>query len=230
MTQEQQANAEARKARSIGILKREGIPYIEHLPCIEPEGLARVRTREEIARRAACVFLTAICSWNILEEGDEEDYGDAAAFYGETARDWGVWEDLSREEQKLMAGTASPKGIRLATWRMEAFLVLAWALGMVPELGLPREQFQGELEQFFPDIRPDAFRQFSARAEKRPDGEILDQADLIYRIRWAADEARIHGRPSPAGIDDDVALERHTALNWLVGYGGEDWDHISLDT
>ena len=50
MTQEQQAMAEARKARSIEILTREGIPFIQHLPLIEPEGVAKVRSQEEIGR------------------------------------------------------------------------------------------------------------------------------------------------------------------------------------
>ena len=37
MTQEQQKQAEARKARSIAILEGEGIPTISHLPVIEAE-------------------------------------------------------------------------------------------------------------------------------------------------------------------------------------------------
>lgn len=229
MTQEQRTRAEARKARSIEILKREGIPYIQHLPLIEPEGVARLRSQEEIAGRAACTFLSTVCAWNILEAG-EEHQKDAAGHYKEIAESWSLWEDLSGEEKRLLSGEGSERTIRTASWRMEAFAVLAWALGMLPELDLPRGQFQEDLEKFFPDIRPDAFQRFAARAQKRPDGEILDQADLIYRIRWAIVEATIHGEPAPAGIDSDVAMERHTALNWLIGYGGDDWDNISLDT
>lgn len=229
MTQEQQAMAEARKARSIEILEREGIPYIQHLPLIEPEGLARLRTREEIVRRAACVFLTAVCSWQLVRLEEENRRG-CTGFYHRAALEWGLEEALSQAETALMTGKAGEREIRAATWRMEAFLVLAWALGMVPALGLPREQFQGDLEDFFPSLRPEAFREFAARAKRRTDGEILDEADLIYRVRWATEEARIHGEEAPAGIDSDVAMEWHTALNWLVGYGGEDWDHISLDT
>lgn len=229
MTQEQRTKAEARKSRSIEVLKREGIPYILHLPPIEAEGVARLRSQEEITRRAACTFLSAVCAWNILE-AEEEHRRDAAGHYKDVAQSWGLWEDLSNEEKRLLSGEGSERTIQTATWRMEAFAVLAWALGMLPELGLPREQFQGDLEEFFPDIRPSAYQKFAARAQKRPDGEILDEADLIYRIRWAVVEASIHGEPAPAGIDSDVAMERHTALNWLIGYGGEDWDNISLDT
>lgn len=229
MTQEQQAMAEARKARSIEILKRENIPFIQNLPCIEPEGIARVRSREEIAPRAACVFLTTICSWNIVEAGEEREE-DVAAYFGEIVQSWGIQDALSREERKLLSGAAPKQTIQTASWRMEAFVVLAWALGQFPGLGIPREPFQGDLDRIFPNIRPSTYKRFASWSRRRPEAEILDEADLIYRIRWAAEEARIKGRPAPAGIDADVALERHTALNWLIGYGGDDWDHISLDT
>lgn len=229
MTQEQQAMAEARKARSIEILTREGIPFIQHLPLIEPEGVAKVRSQEEIARRAGCVFLTAVCSWNIVEVGEEHQREVAGHFTG-ILQSWGLWEELSQKEQALFSGEAATQIIQAATWRMEAFVVLAWALGRIPSLDIPRGQFQGDLEEFFPNVHPSSYKKFAAWSRRRPDGEILDEADLIYRIRWAAEDARINGKAAPAGIDADVALERHIALNWLIGYGGDDWDNISIDT
>ena len=39
-----------------------------------------------------------------------------------------------------------------------------------------------------------------------------------------------NGKPAPAGLNDDVAMERHHALNWLIGSMDQDWDDISLDT
>lgn len=228
MTQEQQKQAEARKARSIAILEGEGIPTISHLPVIEAEGAARLRTQEETVQRAACTFLNAVCAWNLLE-AEAEDRKEAAAHYRRIAQSWGIWEALSRNERALFSGEGTERLIQTASWRMEAFAALAWALGFLPELDLPRDQFRGTLEDFFPDVQPDSFRSFGDRARLRPAGEILDQADLIYRIRWATDEARIHGKPFPGGIDDDIAMERHAALNWLTGYG-DDWDNIPLDT
>lgn len=229
MTQEQQALAEARKARSMEILRREGIPFIRRLPCIEPEGMAKVRSREEIARRAACVFFDAVCAWNVIEAG-EDRYPETADHFLTIIQSWELEDALSGEERKLLTGEGDARTIQAASWRMEAFVVLAWALGRVSSLGIPRGQFQGDLYQFFPSVRPSSYKKFASWSRRRPEGEILDEADLIYRIRWATEEARIHGDPPPAGIDTDVALERHAALNWLIGYGGEDWDHIALDT
>src|ERR1043166_7394872 len=52
--------AKDRKARSITILKKEGVPYIDHLSVIEDSSTAKKRTKEEIAKRAIAVCLTAV--------------------------------------------------------------------------------------------------------------------------------------------------------------------------
>ena len=64
----------------------------------------------------------------------------------------------------------------------------------------------------------------------RPLSDILDQADLIYRYHWAVVDARINGQDAPAGLNSGVVLERHYALNWLIGYFDQAWDDISTDT
>jgi len=34
----------------------------------------------------------------------------------------------------------------------------------------------------------------------------------------------------PHGVDCEMVVERHHALNWLIGYQGQDWDDVSTDT
>jgi Domain of unknown function (DUF4272) len=68
------------------------------------------------------------------------------------------------------------------------------------------------------------------RAVLRSKSEILDQADLIYRYRWALVDARYKGREPPAGLNPDVAMERHQVFNWLIEHSKTAWDDISLDT
>jgi hypothetical protein len=60
----------ARKQRSIEVVKRLGLPYIEHLPVVEDEARLRARSREEIGQR-----------------GDRD--------VGGVARDFGVGDPLS---------------------------------------------------------------------------------------------------------------------------------------
>ena len=60
--------------------------------------------------------------------------------------------------------------------------------------------------------------------------EVLDQADLIYRYHWAVVDANLKGKLPPGKLDGGVTMERHYALNWLIGYFDQEWDDISTDT
>ena len=53
--------------------------------------------------------------------------------------------------------------------------------------------------------------------------------DRIYRYHWAVRDARIRGE-SVDGLDAGVVVERHYALNWLIGYLDQAWDDITTDT
>jgi hypothetical protein len=72
--------------------------------------------------------------------------------------------------------------------------------------------------------------QFIADAKLRSIESILDEADLIYRYRWAVVDARVKGEDAPALLHPGVAMERHHALNWLIGYMEQEWDDVSTDT
>lgn len=66
-------------------------------------------------------------------------------------------------------------------------------------------------------------------AKPRPIREILDQADLYYHLHWSAIELRLAGKESPQ-LNEEIILERHRALNWLIRYKGQDWDEVTADT
>ena len=105
---------------------------------------------------------------------------------------------------------------------------MLWALGFLPELGRPDKivdvrRIAGLMKDKAPKLLHDEGR-------LRPAGELLDAADLIYRYNWACVDARVNGRATPAGLDCGVVIERHHALNWLIGYLGQAWDDVSTDT
>src|SRR6187455_1923736 len=49
-----------RKVSSIARLKKEEVPTIDHLPAIEDSKQAKIRTSDDIAKRAIAVCLTAV--------------------------------------------------------------------------------------------------------------------------------------------------------------------------
>ena len=70
-----------------------------------------------------------------------------------------------------------------------------------------------------------------AAARLRSRKELLDQADLIYRLHWACVDARVMGMPAPGGLEEGVVMERHRALFWLAGCDDMClWDEVDLST
>lgn len=214
-----------RKNKSIEILKKNAIPYIEHLPVIETKEETEMKTKEEIAQRAVCCLVSIQHSFDIINGDDVK--GSYEFFHG-MLKTWGLLDKLSPNEKVLFTGKLEENKIQVFPWRYEAYWVLVWALGFVKELTLPKECCDGQqaidiVSQY------QSFQDFLAATRPRTQDQILDEADLIFRIRWACVDASLKGQDAPAGINPDVAMERHMALNWLIGYD-DDWDDTSIDT
>ncbi len=213
-------NSEAlsRKKRSIAILKTAGLPSIEHLPVIETESESVRRSQEEVVNRAM-----ALCVVAVKGEGVEQpmvdklvsDYKLAAAF---TPKEADFIKNLKPSRQDSVQ----------FSWRYEAYWVLLWALGFIDSLGRPDSICDvNKAVTIFQENGRDGLFQ---KAILRPHSKILDEADLIYRYHWAVRDAQLKRQKAPDGLEPGVVMERHYALNWLIGYMGQEWDDISTDT
>lgn len=206
-----------RKHRSEARLAAEGVPILSSLPVIESEAESRRRTAEEVTQRAVGVTIVASRGLGLSQRAMNNMIGHFGA------------ETFFTPNERAFLGSPTPSQQELAqfSWRFEAVCVLMWALGYIDELGRPDHQCDPEtVSGILIENGPAIFQ----RARLRPQHELLDAADLIYRYDWAVVEARRHNRPMPAGLDPDVVAERHYALNWLIGYADQEWDDISTDT
>jgi len=212
------ADQTERRNKSIDYCKKHSIPTIEHLPCIESEAEVKIRNQDEVIGR---VF--ALCYLGLKSEGLEkkhlnefdQKYG-ASAYFTETEKGY-AFTELPTEQQ-----TAD------ANWRYESLHVLLWSLGYIDSLRYP-----GELCNVAEDVKTIFSRskeQFIGQAKLRSKKEILDQADLIYRINWACVNARTKNEEPASGLNASVVYERHYALNWLINYMDQAWDDVSTDT
>ncbi|GAB4063690.1 DUF4272 domain-containing protein [Uliginosibacterium sediminicola] len=210
--------AAERKARSEHALAAEGVPINSFLPVIEIEQSAQHRSKDEIARRALVLLSVA---------GKAE--GMPQALLERILKNYELETSLSPKE-KAFVGDAEPSlyDRQQFVWRYEAAWVLLWALGYVDSLDKPAAI--ADVARAVRFMKERSAGQFMADAKLRPLSDILDQADKIYRYHWAVVDARVNARPIPAGLNPDVILERHQALNWLIGHMGEAWDDISTDT
>lgn len=130
----------------------------------------------------------------------------------------------ARERELLSRSEFTPQEKVNATWLTECVQSLAWCLGLV-ELD-PFRRCDDDLASHFPQPFTDPSG-FISDATLRPVDEIYQQADLHYRLHWAARNARLMGHR--LGVDEGLISERRKALDWAVGVG-QDWDEIPLDT
>jgi Domain of unknown function (DUF4272) len=212
------AEALARKQRSIDRLKAEGVWFIDHLPVIEDSQSALKRTAEEIAQRAVALHLVALKG-----EGLEEP------IVQDLVEHFGAREFFTPEEKAFIENPAPGGHDRLQfSWRYEACWVLLWALGYIERLGFPDKNC--DAPRSVQILADKTTADFAAGSKLRSLTEILDEADLTYRYSWAARNARLTEKDPPAGLDEEITVERHHAFNWLIGYLEQEWDDITTDT
>lgn len=217
---EQNASPDAlrRKQRSETVLSAEGVPLNKFLPAIESERQAKRRSTEEVAYRALALLAVAVKG-----EGLEQ------SIVERVVKDYGLRERFTPKETAFIGNGAPSQRDRVQfSWRYEAAWVLLWALGYVEKLEKPTAIC--DVPRAVEFMRKRNAAQFVADAKLRPLPEILDQADRIYRYHWAVVDARVNGKKAPAGLEPGVTLERHHALNWLIGYMEQEWDDVSTDT
>lgn len=157
-----------------------------------------------------------------------EGEADAPAFIAELVERHGVAAWLTPEERAFLAERACPLQRRAQlTWRYEGVHVLQWWLGMVDDLQPPHAIC--DVPATVRLVHGRTVDQVVAAARPRPVAELLDQADLHYRLHWAAISLRLRGAGSPA-LHEGIVRKRHHALNWLIRYRGADWDEVPTDT
>lgn len=207
-----------RKQRSIATLKSEKVKFIEHLPVIETEAESKRRTTEEVAQRAIALAIVAVKG-----EGIEQSIID------KLVKDYNAESLFTPLEEAFISNPNPSLQERTQfSWRYEGYWVMLWALGYVNTLKRPDSIC--DVQKAIAFLRNYGSKEFIKKARLRSQQEILDAADLIYRYHWAVTDARINDKDKHAGLDPGVVLERHYALNWLIGYMGQEWDDISTDT
>lgn len=220
----------ARRDRSMAQLREKRIyvtPWLPFLSETVQEGPAR--TTREVCGRAAALLAVSLYSECRLGEG--MDYRQAREFIAPVMERFEVEKFLSPKEKAYLDNPDSEQGEQISySWQYENLLVMEWALGLAEELPFPDKicDVPGTVRILQPFDTLEALEQ---GVSMRSYGELLDVADLIYRLDWACVDARVMGMPAPAGVDAGVVMERHRALFWLAGVDSRcPWDDVDLST
>lgn len=206
----------ARKARTEAMLAARGITVPDTLPPLICEGELALRSRDEVIERARGLLLVALRADSVASSQPIEV---------ETLLSKMPLADdaLSPKEQAFLAQEApSQQDCAQFIWRYESLYLLEWALGLVDALPYPAASADSAavvatlIEMRGPQLRAP--------------GEILDALDLHYRLHWHIRQTRLKNKSEAAGLDADVVMERHHALNWLVRFQHAPWDEVDTPT
>jgi Domain of unknown function (DUF4272) len=205
-----------RKAWAEDVLTWQGIPVNKHLPCIEGGAETVLRSAQDVTDRLLALTIVAVKGEGMEQERILEIIEDRKA-----------WPHFSPKELAFINDPEPTEHDRVQfAWRYEAAWVMFWALNFT----------KGPLEPPFKicdvPLLVETVRDTDDLAKNglHSVNNVLNEADLIYRYHWAVRQASIDGVPPPGGLEPGVVMERHYALNWLIGYLDCDWDDVSTDT
>jgi hypothetical protein len=211
------AEAEERRAQSVAAVEALGLPVNADMPLPVTSESITERSSEDVANRAIAVMLTAI-------KGERDPDPTLAANiqrFGERAA-------FSEKEAAFIEDQAPELQTRVDfSWRFECLHILLWALGDVDELQGPGEAADLGVEV---TLVLDAGITLGEGREVRSASELLDQTDFYTHLLWSGRALRTSGAEFPDGYSYSVVYERLRALRWLVGYHGQAWDEVTLET
>ena len=204
----------AAKTNSESFLREHGIAINPNLPAIETLDELAPQTAHAVATRG--VVLSYVIGLGFGGTGDQ---------IKPALVDYGLLDALSANELQLVESDAISDQEKInCTWLTECAQSLAYCLGMA-DLD-PFRPCDDDLASNFPDPFTDP-KPFIESATLRPFEEIYFQADLHYRIHWAARNSRLTGADCP--IQEGFIRERRKPLDWVIGVES-DWDEIPMDT
>ena len=216
-------NAKARKAKSEFKLKAVKVPINPHLPCIESEEETSLRSPDEVVRRL--IALWAVVGKALM--GIDSRFANYIV-----AHEMQSWlSDVERTFLLDSGQTEKRDGIHFS-WQLEALYFIAWCAGLVEECTeIPsKESSVMSILDLFPS-GTESCDKLRAAIRLRKKDEVMDRADILYRLHWAIRDAQLNNSTTPKGVNSGVVKEWHRAVNWMIRYDAEDnWDNVGTDT
>ncbi|MBO7474834.1 MAG: DUF4272 domain-containing protein [Ruminococcus sp.] len=213
-----------RKANSEKIIAAKGIGINPGLPHTEPASQIKLRSLDEVCRRAIAALLSTQVGFGRSEQNDE----DVNYFVG-LMDYFGVKDCLNAKERRLVDGSYTQQDVIDVVWEYESYWTLVWALGLVDDITDAENICDCPQAVRFVS-QSGSYEEFREKCSLRSADEIMDMLDLYYRYHWAVVQHESIDTKCPiGGLNTDAVSERRRGLEWLV-CDTADWNDISLDT
>jgi len=182
--------------------------------------------QDELRTSSACAQRCVIL-YGIISAGHGEERSKIICWL----KDENLWEHVSKQEIEFLESTSpSEPQIVNATWRIEALHLLLWALNKINSASNLSDMCNVGSIQTVCNFYLTNTNNFIGSAKFRKENEIYELNELIYESHWNVRDAQINDKEIPDQLNSGLVQERHYAINWLMGYCGQEWDEISTDT
>ena len=193
---------------NLGIAINEHLPLLEDISELSPQPAAEVATRAVLLQQLIGVGFGAEPSKLITN-----------------IRSWNLSDSLSDNEKNILSPEDVSDQVKIdCQWLIECMQSFAFCLGLA-DLN-PLHECDDDLSDKFPSPHVDP-SSFISQAKLIPFDDIYRQADIHYRLHWAARQAQLTNQDFP--IAESVIRERRRALDWVIGVE-DDWDEVPSDT
>lgn len=210
-----------RKQASIARLRARGVATLDWLPAMAPDPEVVLRSPVEIVDRISS--LTAVAARAEALHADNELAVDSLrkrlphAFVALSPMERTFLDQADPHEQSVVN----------FVWRYECVSVLLWVLDRYPTLPYPTATCDVSLVTR--TVLNTSYDDLVRGGTVRTVAEVLDHADLLYRLHWAVVNARENDGVPPAGVQGSIVVERRHTFEWLIDTETA-WDDIALST
>lgn len=203
-------------------LKQENLLHLEEMRLALRNSEIKLKSVEEICRRAVSLFAVARFSEALLSHAGYTE----ALNRVESLSKFDVNNSFSDFEARYIKLTTIPNELRMKfVWCYESCSQLLHSLGLLKELN-PYNEISNveELINVFNSF--DNLEDMINKSKLKTSDELFRLQDITMRYHWLCVELRLQ-KIKLETFNEGVLTERHKALNWMLSdIFGESWDKV----
>ena len=215
-----------RKARTIDIMKQNGLPYNENMEVSISEKNAVIRKKWDIIRKMVAIVMTRLAAETYLEkkENGQKELKIITDIFEERYQFKQV---LSEREKNYLENPSDNKELNLEFYFMlEVAKMLLWVLSIID---IEFEDFNTfcDVSILIDGLKHENLKSFARKCEIRSKNKILDMLDYAYRLNWANVEIKLQGYDRI--VNESIMYFSRLALEWAV-QDGKNMEEIEIHT
>ena len=215
-----------RKARTIDIMRQNGLPYNENMEVSISEKNAVIRKKWDIIRKMVAIVMTRLAAETYLEkkENGQKELKIITDIFEERYQFKQV---LSEREKNYLENPSDNKELNLEFYFMlEAAKMLLWVLSIID---IEFEDFNTfcDVSMLVDGLKHENLKSFARKCEIRSKNKILDMLDYAYRLNWANVEIKLQGYDRI--VNESIMYFSRLALEWVV-QDGKNMEEIEIHT